>query len=137
MAWRSRRAIWEAVKPTRPTVGASRRAGRPPAFLPADLEPVLPAQWCAAERGGLQPAKRLMLAILSDTINLVLQERAPATTRRGALQRRAAAWMRSDDRDWFFSFLNICETLGFDANRLRARIARLAERRDTMLTRGP
>ena len=103
----------------------------------ADLEPVLPAQWCAAERGGLQPAKRLMLAILSDTINLVLQERAPSTTRRGALQRRGAAWMRSDDRDWFFSFLNICETLGFDANRLRARIARLAERRDTMLTRGP
>jgi hypothetical protein len=131
VAWRSRLVIREAVALKHPKAAASRRPGRPPAFLPADLEPILPAQWCAAERGSLQPAKRLMLAVLTDAIELVLQKRSPAATRRAVLQRRAVVWMRSDDRGGFFSFLNICETLGFDGKRLRGRVALLAERPDT------
>ncbi len=51
--------------------------------------------------------------------------------------RKAAEWMRSNDRRWLFSFLNICETLGFEASRLRSRVLRLAEQRHGVPERGP
>ena len=69
-----------------------------------------------------------MLAVLADALDLVLQETAPAATPRALLQRKAAAWIRVDGRVSLFSFLNICETLGLDANRLRVNVARLVER---------
>jgi len=40
--------------------------------------------------------------------------------------------MHSEDTRWFFSFLNICETLGVEANRLRAALARLASETSTV-----
>jgi hypothetical protein len=124
MPWHSRR-VTLAAKEAR--VGA-RRVGRPPAFLALDFEPVLPAQWFT-DRSALQPAKRLMLAVLTDAIELVLQEPAPATSRRALLQRRAADWIHSDARDWFFSFVNVCETLGMDARRIRTSVCPLVARR--------
>src|SRR4029077_15492672 len=78
MAWHSRRVICASVAPKGPTADASRRSGRLPAFLPFDFESILPAQWTASDGGRLQPAKRLMLAILTDAVELVLQEPAPA-----------------------------------------------------------
>ena len=107
-----------------------RRIGRPPAFAAFDFESVLPAQWFRDERTALQPAKRLMLAILTDAVELVLQDPASASSHRAFLQRRAADWVCSSDRRWFFSFVNVCETLGLDAKRLRAGIARLVEERE-------
>ena len=125
MGWRSRRF---SVALQRVPAGA-RPVGRPPAFLPLDLEAVLPTQWFTGDRPSLQPAKRLMLAILTDAIELVLQEPAPPTSRRAFFQRRAADWLRSDERRWFFSCVNICEMLGMDLKRLRAGIAQLAAQR--------
>ena len=126
MGYRARRTILAAVAPEDAPAGAPRRVGRPPAFLPSDFEPVLPAQWLTGRRR-FQPAERLMLAVLTDAIDLVLQHPA-ATARRAALQGKAARWMRSNDRHWLFSFLNICETLGFEARRVRLGVARLARR---------
>src|SRR5262245_9059630 len=119
MVSHSRQVIWAAVAAKGPAAGTSRRVGRPPAFVAFDFEAILPAQWPTGDRGGLQPAKRLMLAILTDAVELVLQEPAPPATRRAFLQRKAAEWMACDDTRWVFSFLNICETLGIDAKRLR------------------
>jgi hypothetical protein len=128
MAYRARRMKWAAVAPRDLTVDAPRRPGRPPAFLPSDFEPVMPSQWLAGRRRTFQPAERLMLAVLTDALDLVLQKPALAKTRRALLQRKAADWIRADDRASLFSFLNISETLGFDANRLRVNVARLVER---------
>ena len=85
----------------------------------------------------LQPAKRLMLAVLTDAVELLLQAPVPTVARRALLRRKAAEWMRSNDRRWLFSFLNICETLGFEASRLRSRVLRLAEQRHGVPERGP
>lgn len=130
MPWHARRGICASVAGSDPAAGAPRGPGRPPSFLPQDIEAVLPAQWFQGDRVTLQPAKRLMLAILTDALELVLQEPAPAAARRAFWQRRAADWIRSDDVQWFFSFRNVCETLGPDAKRLRAAVARLVEERD-------
>ena len=130
MAWHSRRVICAAVAATSPGEAPPRAPGRPPAFLPLDLEPVLPAQWSAGDGVRLQPAKRLMLAVLTDALELVLQEPAPPTSRRAFLQRRAADWIYCNDRHWLFSFLNVCDTLGVDARRLRTAVTRLVAQRD-------
>ena len=108
------------------TGNGARRLGRPPNFLPPDFEPVLPAQW-GAERGhnaALQPEKRLMLAVLSDAIELVLRDGGAVNARKAILIRRAAEWISSNDRGWAFSFVNICEALGVEPERLRKGIAR-------------
>jgi hypothetical protein len=112
---------------TLPKGRAPRAPGRPPAFLPLDCEPVLPPQWFTGERTSLQPAKRLMLAVLTDAIELVTQDPALRHPARALCQRRAADWIRCNDRAWFFSFVSICETLGYDPKRIRTGIARLVE----------
>jgi len=71
------------------------------------------------------------------TGGLLLQAPVPTVARRALLRRKAAEWMRSNDRRWLFSFLNICETLGFEASRLRSRVLRLAEQRHGVPERGP
>src|SRR5258705_82105 len=38
------------------------------------------------------------------------------------LAAEAGAWMRCERRDWPFSFVNICEVLGFDAATVRTRL---------------
>jgi len=129
MGWHSRRMTGAAVVANEARAGV-RRVGRPPAFLPRDFEPVLPAQWFGDARGALQPAKRLMLAVLTDAIELVLKDPAPATSRRAYLQRRAADWIYSDERHWLFSFVSICETLGMNPKRIRAGVNRVVGQRD-------
>jgi hypothetical protein len=124
-----------AVATSRPTARAPRGPGRPSAFLPLDLAPVLPPRWFAGERTPFQSAKRLMLAVLTDAIELVIQDPAPQHPGRALCQRRAADWISSNDRAWFFSFVNVCEALGFDAKRIRTAIARLVERRDSVRAR--
>jgi len=113
------------------TGNGARRLGRPPNFLPLDFEPVLPAQW-GAERGhnaALQPEKRLMLAVLIDAIELVLPDGGAVNARKAKLIRRAAEWICSNDREWAFSFVNICEALGVEPARLRKGIARFVQQR--------
>ncbi len=66
-----------------------------------------------------------MLAVLTDAIELILEDPAPLGARR-----RAAEWVRSDDRHWPFSFVNLCETLGLDPERLRTGLARLLTQRN-------
>src|SRR5206468_11150487 len=104
MVWHSRRALRGGLAANAATARVPRRTGRPPVFLPPDFEPVLPAQWFAGEGRWLQPAERLMLAVLTDAIELILEDPAPLGARR-----RAAEWVRSDDRHWPFSFVNRSE----------------------------
>ena len=66
--------------------------------------------------------RRLLLAVLEDGIRTLLKN-ARATHGRGLnLRREALGWLVTDDRADVFSFENICETLGIDAERLRSRV---------------
>jgi hypothetical protein len=72
--------------------------------------------------------RRLLLAVLEDGIRTLLKN-ARATRGRGLnLRREALRWLTTGDRADVFTFENICETLGIDADRLRGRV--LAEARN-------
>ncbi|HKY08538.1 MAG TPA: hypothetical protein VJQ55_09860 [Candidatus Binatia bacterium] len=67
----------------------------------------------------LDPEKVLMLAVLQDAV-VCFQEHAVAKCKRKqTLHREAEEWISNTDRSYLFSFENVCETLGFDANYMR------------------
>lgn len=75
-----------------------------------------------------EPHKRLMAAVLRAVVD---DCRAGTPYRRSAGYaeidvrhvRRALAYVASTDRDWPFSFENLCEALDMDANTLRDRLS--------------
>ena len=82
---------------------------------------LLPAQFYAAFRGGtaVRGEKRLMLAVLEDALDCY-QKYAFARDGHGRqLFDEANEWIISGNRVWFFSFENICETLGINPEYLR------------------
>lgn len=82
---------------------------------------LLPAQFYAAFRGGsaVRGEKRLMLAVLEDALDCY-QKYAFARDGHGRQTfEEACDWIGSENRDWFFSFENICETLEINPEYLR------------------
>ena len=82
---------------------------------------LLPAQFYAAFRGGsaVRGEKRLMLAVLQDALDC-FQKYAFAKDSHGRqLFTDANEWISCEDRDWYFSFENICETLEINPAYLR------------------
>ncbi len=82
---------------------------------------LLPAQFYAAFRGGsaVRGEKRLMLAVLQDALECY-QKYAFAKDLHGhQLFADAEEWISCDDRNWYFSFENICETLEINPEYLR------------------
>jgi hypothetical protein len=67
------------------------------------------------------PERRLLIAILADAIDCYQKNLGAHTARGKRLCREAEHWMLSDDQQWVFSFRNICDALGVDAEALRAR----------------
>jgi hypothetical protein len=66
-----------------------------------------------------EPEKRLMLALLEDAINCF---QAYITTQHASgrkLFNDAQEWIMRTDDDWIFSFVNVCETLGFNPEYVR------------------
>ena len=67
----------------------------------------------------LDPERVLMLAVLQDAV-LCFQEHVVAQCKRKqSLHREAEEWISNTDRSYMFSFENVCEALGFDANYMR------------------
>jgi hypothetical protein len=60
----------------------------------------------------LQPEQELMLAILQDAVSCFRENLTAGAPRKQALFREAEEWLFSDDKSYFFSFLNICESVG-------------------------
>lgn len=82
---------------------------------------LLPAQFYAAFRGGsgVRGEKRLMLAVLQDALDCY-QKYAFAKDGHGRqLFSDADEWISCEDRNWYFSFENICETLEINPEYLR------------------
>jgi hypothetical protein len=88
-----------------------------------EFETVLPAQFYSPQRrAGLQPEKRLMLAVLEDAVLTYL---------RGGMQvgPDATTWFDHDDLTWPYSFANLCDALGLDRQAVRGALRRQRERR--------
>ena len=82
---------------------------------------LLPAQFYAAFRGGsgVRGEKRLMLAVLEDALDCFQKYAAARDGHGQALFEEANTWIASNDRGWFFSYENICETLEINPEYLR------------------
>ena len=73
------------------------------------------------------PEKRLMAAVLVDAVHR-LHNPLFARRRRGYPLNPELEWLLSDDREWPFSFANICDVLDLDAAWLRQRILEHVQR---------
>src|ERR1700687_3328217 len=82
---------------------------------------LLPAQFYAAFRGGsaVRGEKRLMLAVLQDALDCYQKYAFSKDSHGRQLFVDADQWISCEDRDWYFSFENICETLEISPAYLR------------------
>ena len=76
-----------------------------------------------------EPQTRLMLAVLQTVVDdyrgSAYRHAAGFAARRDSRDYAAArAYVESRDRTWPFSFENLCEAVGFDADSLRTELAR-------------
>ena len=76
-----------------------------------------------AEAGPMAGERALMRAVLEDAIRCLVGEVGPRY-QRGRLAAEARAWIEGADPHWHFSFENLCDGLGLDSGRLRARLLR-------------
>jgi hypothetical protein len=89
-----------------------------------DTSGILPAQMSVGARwnGDTSGPRALMLAVLEDAVQCIEQGRRRRGFRARRLAADAEAWVRSESRDWPFSFVNVCDVLGFDADAVRKRL---------------
>jgi hypothetical protein len=82
---------------------------------------LIDAQFQASHRRRfhLDPERVLMLAVLQDAVVCFQEHVVAKCKRKQSLHREAEEWIANDDRSYLFSFENVCETLGFDANYMR------------------
>jgi hypothetical protein len=66
----------------------------------------------------------LMLAVLEDAIFCFQKFPAAQDLRQKIMFRDAKNWLWSDRLDWPFSYRNVCDVLGIDANYLRRGLVR-------------
>lgn len=94
------------------------REKRPLLFAPYVLTPCQYFEGFG-QNSYVQPEKMLMLAVLQDAIDcyrlFLSDRRAHVKNAYG----EAVQWIWSDERDWPFSYTNICDALGFDPDYLR------------------
>src|SRR5262249_44380854 len=86
---------------------------------------ILPVQVAAGARwtGETSGPRALMLAVLEDAVRCIVDGRRRRSFHARGLAADADAGVRCDRRDWLFSFVNICDVLGFDADALRQRLS--------------
>jgi hypothetical protein len=68
--------------------------------------------------------RRLMWAILKDTLRCYQNHFDGVSVQSQRLFREASRWINSDDLKWVFSFQNVCAVLGIDGERLRSELSR-------------
>ena len=63
-----------------------------------------------------------MLAVLQDAIDVLMKHAEATEPHDRRLYLEAVEWIRSDDTEWPFSFVNACATVGIDVGRLRTEL---------------
>ncbi|TFH28600.1 MAG: hypothetical protein E4H00_08490 [Myxococcales bacterium] len=95
------------------------------------IEPelVLPEQFFSslAKQPAIESERRLMLAVLEDAVSCY-QRFALARDARGRAEfEEARRWIESDEREWPYSYENICEVLGLNPTYIREGLRRRGE----------
>jgi len=72
--------------------------------------------------GGVSPERELAAAVLDGAASDLQKYRYARRRRRQRLYWQAYQWVASDDREWPFSFVNICESLRLSPEAFRARL---------------
>ena len=87
-------------------------------FVP---DTMLPSQYFdrMARRSEYEGERRLMIAVLEDAVDVYRKLAGARDARRQQMFRDAEEWIESDERTWIFSFQNICDVLGIEAEYLR------------------
>ena len=81
-------------------------------------------QYYDQETSGRQPEKRLMSAVLLDAIECFQKYPVLHDEYENRLFREAENWILDNDREWLFSFINICDALTIDPHYLREGLLR-------------
>ena len=81
----------------------------------------------------------LRRAVLIDAVMTIIKYADVDKPRARRLLAEASAWVAADDREWPFSFLNICDALDLSAPRVRSSIDELSspQRRTAALSVEP
>jgi len=85
------------------------------ALAPVEL---LPWQFQVISRAIL-PARALALAVLEQAVADVKDQRFARTRRGQRLYWEAHQWITTSDREWPYSFANLCAVLGLDVDSVR------------------
>ena len=72
----------------------------------------------------LDPERVLMLAVLQDAVVCFQEHVGAKCKRKQSMHREAEEWISNTDRSYLFSFENVCEALGFDADYMREGLLR-------------
>jgi hypothetical protein len=92
----------------------------------AMIHVVLPVQYLRiAGRYRREPQVRLMVAVLQtvvDDLSSLTCEQGVEPARAAGPYEQARAYVASRDRSWPFSFENLCEAIGLDADGLRRQL---------------
>lgn len=67
----------------------------------------------------LEPEKALLAALLQDAVDCYYQQRAARDGTEKKTLHEAEQWLMSDQDEWLFSFRNVCDLLGLDAQYIR------------------
>jgi hypothetical protein len=90
-------------------------------------EPLLPVQFLVPSRESLKMwsgARRLLFGVLEEAVRSFAQYQGDRTSRGKQLFRETCEWFWSTDRQWLYSFENICEHLHLDPDYLRQGLQR-------------
>ena len=97
-------------------------------LLESELVPesILPAQLYDRPFGGarIQPEKRLQVAVLADAVLTFYRWAGVERARARRLLAEVEVWFASDEADGPFTFIAICDSLGFDPNYIRRGLQR-------------
>ncbi len=95
---------------------------------------LLPLQFFTGTRGRgcAEGERRLVLAILEDAVECFQKYCVTKETRGRQLFADAEEWFLSDDRDWLFSFVNVCEILSLQPDFIRQGLLTWKTRQLTM-----
>jgi hypothetical protein len=122
------------VDPVPPPVGPTdslrarpcRRVGRPP--IEDSIEVMVPSQFHRPASEAWWPGeKRLMLAVLTDAIEILTKGPGANGSHRRRLFAETWEWLACDDADWPCSFVGVCDALGLDVRAVRQALTRRVE----------
>ena len=79
---------------------------------------ILPLQFQLSSRA-IPPARGLALAVLEQAVHDVRDQRFARTRSAQRIYWETYQWITADDREWPYSFANLCGALGLDVDAVR------------------